>query len=424
MAKIEVTVTKEILEGLKLEELNMILRGLIEKISREKPMYLLADNTSPNKLIQVSKEEFEKFIKEAVEDKIKINDLTPKDRMVTLIMRLSGYNDQIREDQMKTLAKENDKLSQQVDVLAAEFEKARREVKVRNETITVNESTENKIGSNQIMLKNDWVTSIPIFKASEKEVLDEWIYIIEKLAKKNNVKLDDLVDEVAPFLKERALRSYRLWEKDSPDRSWESLKKKFYGLYNSRDSQNKLREKLLGMKINKSNFEDKVKQFESTVSRIVNITEDDKIFMFIHTLAENVRQMVTAMKPNSLREAIEHGQIYTSSLGEIEKVNYLKTRNYDFKRNNRDYINRNSYNKQNKRPEKSYNNNNNNNNNYNNNNYKNNRTMQLKCYNCDKIGHVKANCRVRKRLHKVKIIEDLDDNDRMETVKTIATRNI
>ncbi|CAF0943329.1 unnamed protein product [Brachionus calyciflorus] len=117
------------------------------------------------------------------------------------------------------------------------------------------------------------------------------------------------------------------WERETFERSWESLKQKFGSLYNSRDSQNKLREKLLTIKTHKQNFEESVKKFESIVSKIVSLTEDEKIFLFSHTLNENVRQMVTVMKPNSLREAIELAQVYTTSLNNTEKINYVKPHN-------------------------------------------------------------------------------------------------
>ncbi|CAF0929253.1 unnamed protein product, partial [Brachionus calyciflorus] len=126
--------------------------------------------------------------------------------------------------------------------------------------------------------------------------------------------------------KERPIRTYNIWEKESYDKSWESLKGKFNSLYISRDSQNKLREKLFSMKTHTQNSEESVKKFESVVGKVMNITDDEKIFLFSHTLVENVRQMVTVMKPNSLREAIELAQVYTSSLGNNEKVIYLKTK--------------------------------------------------------------------------------------------------
>ncbi|CAF0869461.1 unnamed protein product [Brachionus calyciflorus] len=97
--------------------------------------------------------------------------------------------------------------------------------------------------------------------------------------------------------------------------------------------------------------------------------------------------MVTVMKPKSLREAKELAQLYTSSLGNTEKVNYLKTKG--------------NFGKLIK--------------------------MALRKIMTEEngriIGHVKANCRLKKTFHRVKVIEDIDRGE-PETLRNITTRNI
>ncbi|CAF0799564.1 unnamed protein product [Brachionus calyciflorus] len=236
------------------------------KIVSCKPVFLLTDPVNPNKLLSTSKVEYDKLIKEAVTNKLKFGDSSAKASMELL-------------------------------------EEKKESGPSREPTNTG--TVPNVSGTNQIMIKSDWVRDIPVFRSSENDILDEWFYVVEKLATKNKVSYDALVEEVTPYLKNRALGCYRIWEKESYDKSWESLKGKFNSLYNSRDSQNKLREKLLSMKTHKQNFEESVKKFESVVGKVMNITEVNKIFLFSHTLVENGRQFVTVMKPNSLREAIE-----------------------------------------------------------------------------------------------------------------------
>ncbi|CAF0885229.1 unnamed protein product [Brachionus calyciflorus] len=140
----EIVISRKLLESLKLEDLNDILSGLMEKLSSDKPVFLLADPANPNKLLSTSKAEYDKFIKKAVVDKQKL-DTVP-----------------------------------------------------------------NVSGTNKIMKKSDWVRDIPVFRASENDILDEWIYVVEKLTTKNKVSYDALVEEATPYLKDRALRCYRI----------------------------------------------------------------------------------------------------------------------------------------------------------------------------------------------------------------------
>jgi len=226
----EIVISRKLLESLKLEDLNDILSGLMEKLSSGKPVFLLADPANPNKLLSTSKAEYDKFIKEAVVDKQKLGEVTARDRMVDLIQRISNYYEQTKQEKLTNLEKQQVVLNKRVQELLAE-----------KESDHSREPTNTSVsGTNQIMIKSDWVRDIPVFRASENDILDEWIYVVEKLATKNKVSYDALVEEVTPYLKDRALRCYRIWEKESYDKSWESLKGKFNSLYNSRDSQNKL----------------------------------------------------------------------------------------------------------------------------------------------------------------------------------------
>ncbi|CAF0745382.1 unnamed protein product [Brachionus calyciflorus] len=115
--------------------------------------------------------------------------------------------------------------------------------------------------------------------------------------------------------------------------------------------------------------------------------------------------MVTVMKPNSLREAIELAQVYTSSLGNTEKVNYIKTKG------NLGKFNKNGNTK-----------------NYDKGKWKDSQTAKkpnvkkIKCYNCNKIGDVKANCRLKKPFHRVKMVEEIVRGE-PETLRTkISTK--
>ena len=82
-------------------------------------------------------------------------------------------------------------------------------------------------------------------------------------------------------------------------------------------------------KKNSVKLEENVSLFEGITIRIVNITEDDKIFLFSKILPDNVRQ-VTSTKPKTLQEAIEQAQVYTTTLN-VEKVNYIKSKSWNSK---------------------------------------------------------------------------------------------
>ncbi|CAF0745365.1 unnamed protein product [Brachionus calyciflorus] len=139
-------------------------------------LFLFEDQANPNKLLSTSKAEYDKFIKEAVVDKQKLVEVTAMDRMVDLIQRISNYYEKTAE------RKESDPSREPTN------------------TCTL----PNFSGTNQIMIKGHLVRDIPNFRASENDILDEWIYVVEKPATINKVTYDAVVEEVTPYLKERA----------------------------------------------------------------------------------------------------------------------------------------------------------------------------------------------------------------------------
>jgi hypothetical protein len=398
---VNVPLTLKLMHALSLESLKSILEELLEKLEPLKPGFFLADPDSITKLTPVSKEVYDAFIYDAVVGRKTVNEINPKDRMIDLIRRVSLGMDQILEDQKKKFQTKINTLTSEIESLKIASPASRSASSGRSNAVAkMDNATDVSNDSNRLIVKSDWVKQIPVFKASEKDCIDEWIYIVEKLATKNKVKLDDLVDEVTPYLKDRALRFYRQWECENDVHSWSSLKKCFQELYNTRDMQNKLRDKLLMLKTTKNNFEENVAKFESIVSRIVNITEDEKIFLFSKTLADNVRQLVTSAKPKTLRDAIEQAQVYTTTLSSNEKVNYIKSQPGFNKRNSRiDY----RYNGGNKFKEKRFDTK------WTSSNRGKPTDKSLRCYNCNKKGHIKANCRIKNPVNKIRIIEDVDE---------------
>ncbi|CAF0943311.1 unnamed protein product [Brachionus calyciflorus] len=85
--------------------MNDILNGLLEKLSGDKPFYLLPDQSSQNKLLSSSKAEYYKFIKDTVFDKIKIEESSATERMVDLIERVSAYYEQKKKENINSMTK-------------------------------------------------------------------------------------------------------------------------------------------------------------------------------------------------------------------------------------------------------------------------------------------------------------------------------
>jgi len=234
--RMEKIVSKGILGSFKLEEMSEVLSAILGKLSEDKPVYLI----NPNKLLTATKGDYEKFIKEMLADKQKVGDFSAKERMVDLIQRVSSYYEQVKAERLTKSKKEKEELTKQVQELGKrleELEVAQDKISgLNNNKIIIDGERNNDSNVNQMLINKDWAEDIPTFRAAENEILDEWIYVVEKIAANSNVKVDKLVSVIPLHLKDRALRCYRIWERENNDKSWDSLKDRFSSLFSSRDS--------------------------------------------------------------------------------------------------------------------------------------------------------------------------------------------
>ncbi|CAF1074970.1 unnamed protein product [Brachionus calyciflorus] len=251
-----------------------------------------------------------------------------------------------------------------------------------------------------------WEGKIPVFRGTEKENIEEWILVVETMAENNDCPLESLVKKIVPFIKDNALRSYLNWKEETRYLTWESLKSNFYEIYNTLDSQYKLKLKLGSFKITSLNFEENIVKFSALSGRLANKLELEKICYFLKSIPENARHNVSSKEPKRSYKARQARPIDYKNRNSVN-TKYKGTYQYNekIKSGNNNY-------------QKNYSNSSNR---YNNKSYRNNNeTNKIVCYNCNKAGPTKKECR-SKIVHKVNIIEEVGDGS---TVRTIATRNV
>ena len=164
-----------------------------------------------------------------------------------------------------------------------------------------------------------------------------------------------------------------------------------------------------------SDFNRYLERFQSIINRLANVPEENKVYEFIDGLYPKMQQHVLSFKPVTLGQAIDHARVAYDCYGKgkdkgnvIMSTNYAKT---GFRKFNRPKENRfrtgsqygkgapggKGQEKPNNEKQKGYGNTNNGS--YNGNANYNKNSEQRKavvCYNCNKPGHTKSQCRLRK----------------------------
>jgi hypothetical protein len=389
------------------------------------------------------KEMIEKLeIKDGVADLLqKIEDLdqhcaksgTALDGLSAKIEGLEG--DQLKTELMKVInetkaltSENHTALMKNLDKIFAPNEEALKICKELASKLQIELPTQNPMNE-----KREWKMkidkNIQKFNGNLNENWDDWIFQVDNFEKFNEIKETDMLGMVIPLLKGNALTLLKRDLTANPGLLWKEFKPVLEKIYKSVLKDRRLRKELREIK-QKTSFSDFCQRFQELCNQIPGIPEDEKVLIFTEALRPNVKchLMLQKDKRLSLDDAIAEASIFEECHNgsrdqreEVRKVNYVRS---NFPRKPRpSYFNKNNGGMANSYNNKSYGNKTFGNKSnftkpsfnkpgYSHSKYSSYKRPQsdykkvyafntkkkedLKCFNCNKLGHIAKNCREAK----------------------------
>lgn len=244
--------------------------------------------------------------------------------------------------------------------------------KLTNMSSTLNNKSLKKDDAHKTyIVSNNPFDSFPYLDNRIDDNVEEWLFKVEVIAKRDQIGNDQILELVYHKLKGSA---YEIASKmlDENEYDWDKFKRKFLDR-RTKDAQFNILCEITSLKMADLNYNFKayLNKFQSLVNRLIEITEEYKIFCFINGLPVNIRNDV--INQNGDRELSKAIAIASRSA----KWHYKFQNGFNVKKQNSN----NSYYKNNwvQNP---------------NSNQKNKNISNKSCYRCRQRGHLAADCNV------------------------------
>ena len=256
------------------------------------------------------------------------------------------------------------------------------------------------------------------FWGNPHDKIEDWLYVIHSWQKLHSVPNDKMIPLLTPLIRGNALQLLKTFEKETFGRgTWTEFEKQLKSLYDPEHKKRLLRQELRSLRHTGSSFTEFTHKFQSIAAQLT-MQQDELIDLFTDALMPKSKLHVIELKPKTLTEAISAATRFEDCCGSnsqqrqpaninqtntIKKVYYAKS---NFPRKPRYNSFKDGNEKYGKRPfQKSLSNNGM---------YAGKTTYQrtngsrpavdktrMKCYNCQKEGHISKDCRApRKVVHK------------------------
>ena len=232
--------------------------------------------------------------------------------------------------------------------------------------------------------------NLPLFHGRINEDVSEWFFTLEQNF--NACDIDDKrkVSLAHQYLRDSAAAEYRAI--NAFNLNYKQFKEAMVKKFQSPNYQTDLRLKLRYLR-QTGTVTDYINKFTNIINHIEYMGEIDKAMSFTMNLQPNVQSHVRLKHPKNLNEAIEHAKDYESHVVQIQDHSVHQL-NYSNIKNNKTVSHKkfNYQNNHNSKPTYSKNSQASYRPSYSNNSNKPQSNNRVKCFKCNKMGHLSTNC--------------------------------
>jgi len=245
-------------------------------------------------------------------------------------------------------------------------------------------------------------SSLPKYSGNVGENLEEWLLVIQGYLDVGNYSPMEALLAVLPLLKDNALQQYIAFRKNHPTEGWRFFVEHMKKMFKPFDVDRRIRVELRQLKYN-GNLDKFAMKFQQLANKLTDMPENELVFIFLEALPSKTRYEVLSKDVKRLSDAIRVASIYEECCRDNQssehKVNFSKVqfpkkkrffhqKSTGFKHNERTFAKRET-NKE-----------------------------KIKCFKCNKEGHIAKNCKVRTNGKFARVNEVTELKERLEKVLT------